>query len=247
MIIHTYERSGRGEALSELLGASRTTERFSKIIVLPIPTTIDGKNLKSTDIPLTAVPPLAGKGSLVVGYGIPEELKEELLRVGATVCDSAKDEEFLLENAELTSLATLGILLSTSDRAIADMVVGVVGYGRIGKRLVNSLLYHGACVRVYTTRNDTRLDLCSTGISAKSSTPDSPLVGLDALINTAPAVIFDTGRQEFKNLRIIDLASGDNFPGVEGVEKYPSIPARVFPYSAGKIWFRSVERFLCKQ
>ena len=45
-------------------------------------------------------------------------------------------------------------------------------------------------------------------------------------------------------LRIIDLASGDNFTGIEGVEKYPSIPAKMFPESAGRVWGRTIERYI---
>jgi hypothetical protein len=64
-------------------------------------------------------------------------------------------------------------------------------------------------------------------------------------VNTAPAVIFDTSSGAVPDgLRIIDLASGDNFPGLASVEKYPSVPAKMFPLSAGRAWGRSIERFM---
>ena len=77
------------------------------------------------------------------------------------------------------------------------------------------------------------------------SATDADLSGLDLLINTAPAVIFDTRDGVFPGgLRVIDLASGENFPGLSDVERYPSIPARMFPYSSGRMLGRACERFL---
>jgi hypothetical protein len=120
--------------------------------------------------------------------------------------------------------------------------VGVVGYGRIGKRLTNVLLYLGARVRVYTSRETTRIDLCEYGVASAASSGRADLSGLDILINTAPAVIF--GRDTVPtDLSVIDLASGDNFPGRD-VERYPSVPAKMLPFSAGKAWGRAVERFI---
>ena len=153
------------------------------------------------------------------------------------------DEDFLLENAELTALAALGIYLTSTKRSMRDTKVGIVGYGRIGKKLTNLFLYLGATLRVFTSREGTRLDLCEWGVATAKSTKDADLSGLDLLINTAPAAIFD---KEIipAGLRIIDLASGDNFPGISGVEKYPSVPAKMFPDSAGRVWGRAIERYL---
>jgi hypothetical protein len=161
------------------------------------------------------------------------------------VADLARDEEFLLENAYLTALAALGIYLGTTKAAPRDTSVGVVGYGRIGKRLTGLFLYLGARVRVFTSREDTRLELCENGVSASVSGRDYDLSGLDILINTAPATIFEKDKIP-EDLRIIDLASGDNFPEIAGVEKYPSVPAKMFPISAGRAWGRAVERRLAK-
>ena len=98
-------------------------------------------------------------------------------------------------------------------------------------------------MRVFTSREDTRLDLCESGVAASVSGRDCDLSGLDILFNTAPAVIFEKDKIP-EDLRIIDLASGDNFIGTAGVEKYPSIPAKMFPSSAGRVWGRTLERYL---
>ena len=104
------------------------------------------------------------------------------------------------------------------------------------------LLYLGARVRVYTSRQATRIDLCEYGIASAESCESADLSGIDILINTAPAVIFSIDAVP-PELRIIDLASGDNFPGRD-VERYPSVPAKMLPVSAGRAWGRALERFI---
>ncbi len=163
-----------------------------------------------------------------------------LVSSGARVFDAALDEHFLGKNAELTSLAALGILLTTERCALSDITIGIVGYGRIGKHLARMLLFHGARVRIYTSRDATRLELGGIGVSAVESTKGATLAGIDILINTAPAVIFEDGVPD--NIRVIDLASGENFLGRD-VERYPSVPAKMFPVSAGRALGRSAIRY----
>ena len=80
-------------------------------------------------------------------------------------------------------------------------------------------------------------------MASAASVFDADLSGLDVLINTAPAPIF-TKESIPEGLRIMELASGENFAGIPGVEKYPSVPARMFPYSAGRAWGKAIERHL---
>ncbi len=245
MTIKVYEKSHRAEACAGLLSSSGVLSRFERVIMLPIPSTKDGELVSGCDVSLEDALSASGGGTLVIGYGIPVSLAAAVERAGAAVCDSLYDEEFLCENGELTACAALGILLNSEKRVPRDMKIGIVGYGRIGKRLTRLLLYLGASVTVFTSREGVRLELGECGVATQMSIADADLSGLDLLINTAPARIFDTDTGAFPDsLRVIDLASGLNFPGVETVEKYPSVPARMFPYSAGRIWFESVERFL---
>lgn len=249
MTIYSYEKSGRGKRCSELLENFPLAREFRTVTVLPIPTTKDGITLGGSGLPLAALPPLIEKGDLVVGYGVPEGLREELEDNGAVVCDALLDEEFLLDNGYLTALATVGIIITDMKKALNDAYIGVVGYGRIGKSLARMLLFLGARVKIYTSRPETCIELGESGISSAISEAGADLGELDILINTAPAVIFDTGTEGGfpEKLRVIDLASGENFPGLSSVERYPSIPAKMFPESAGNIWFRSVKRQLEKR
>lgn len=240
--IHSYENGKRAESCIEYLKGSQYIENVGRIILLPIPTTRDNTTILNTKVYINEVLDEVESGTVVSGYAIPDAFFRAAADKGAHVLDLSLDEEFLCENADLTAWCTLGILLSNGAYAPCDLKIGIVGYGRIGKRLTNLLLYLGARVRVFTSRENTRTDLCTYGVASAMSTFDADLSGLDILINTAPADIFPPEAIPH-GLRIIDLASGDNFPGIE-VEKYPSVPARMFPRSAGVTWGRAVERFI---
>lgn len=242
IMIHSYENGKRAESCIEYLKSSERLGNVGRIILLPIPTTRDNSTIMNTKVYINEVLDEIDEGTVVSGYGLPEAFVVDAKRRFGRVVDLSLDEEFLCENAELTSLCTLGVLLMNGEYAPRDMRVGIVGYGRIGKRLTNLLLYLGVKVRVFTSRANTRIDLSEYGVASATSSEDADLSGIDVLINTAPAVIFPKERIP-EGLRIIDLASGDCFSGVT-VEKYPSVPAKMFPKSAGMVWGRAVERFI---
>lgn len=245
MIIHSYENTQRSDSCIEYIRGIKCLEKIEQLFLLPIPSTRDFKTVLGTNIYINSLLELISPSCLLVGYSLPLEFVKEAEGLGCIVHDVGCDEEFLSENAELTAEAALGILLNTTSKSLSDMRVGIVGYGRIGKRMTRLLLYVGTTVKVYSSSDNKRLDLGEWGVATAQSAKSADLSGLDVLINTAPAVIFDTASGSFpSNLRIIDLASGSNFPGLSTVEKYPSIPAKMFPISAGVAWGRSIERFM---
>ena len=245
MQIKVYENSLRAESCKDFLGTSRLVSRFAEVILLPIPSTRDGVTLNGCEIPLLDAVSYADEDTLVVGYGIPDEATEVLSSFGSTVCDIAKDEGFLLANAELTALGALSVILDSEKRAPRDIAVGIAGYGRIGRVLADRLMYLGTRVRIFSTREALRMELASLGIeSAAFPVRQEELIGLDILVNTAPCEVFSADAQPEGEVRIIDLASGARFPEGVTVERYPSLPARAFPESAGRILGESVERFL---
>ena len=242
MSIETY---GTGERLRVAAGLSVPFGIERRIVLLPVPTTRDGITVASTDILLSDVFDGAGENTYIFGYGIPIAYVEALRSVGATVHDLSFDEDYLIENASLTALGCLGYILTTSRRAPHESSYGIIGYGRIGEAMARLLLFLGARVTVFTTRDALRHSLCEMGLGARSM--DSPLDtrGIDVLINTAPRDL----RTEFSHglplgMRLIELASGENFAGVEGVERLPGIPERYFPESAGRTYAAAVKRAL---
>ena len=243
MIIHSYENGQRADSCIEYIRGMECAKGVEHVILLPIPSTKDNRTVLNTKVYINDVLDMLDGETLVSGYGLPSEFILGARDRGAKVVDLALDEEFLVENAELTALCTLGIFLCSTKSSPREVNVGIVGYGRIGKSLTNLFLYLGAHVKVLTSRDDTRLELCEWGVASSSSVGDGRLDGLDVLINTAPAVLFN--RKSIPNgLRVMDLASGDNFPDIPTVEKYPSIPAKMFPCSAGRAWGRAIERYL---
>ena len=248
MIIENYGTGDRcAETLRLLLLADskgEITPSVKRCILLPIPTTRDKIHLSGTDKLLLEIFAEVKSGDLIAGYGIDEESKLLMRSLGAIVYDALDDEEFLAENAEETAIGALGYILSTSKKTPKDTRYAIVGYGRIGSRLVRLLLFLGGSVKVYTGSEKTSVSLGEYGIDASLVTRGEPLPEIDAdiLINTAPTDLsasFPTGKLP-RGLRVIELASGENFMGVEGIERLPGIPDRSYGKSAGRTYFSRI-------
>ena len=222
---------------------------IDRIIILPIPTSRDGVHISGTERLVSEITASVGARDGVCGYAIPKREKEEMRRRGAFIYDAAEDEVFLSENARLTAEGTLGYILTNSAISVRDVTVGVVGYGRIGKYLVHMLLSLGAKVRVYTSKNATRVCLGECGVESEYMPREAEVIpnisGLDFLINTAPTHLgktFDRGIPS--SLSVIEIASGDNFPGVPGVVHLPSVPDRLYPKSSATLYADGIKRAL---
>lgn len=217
--------------------------------LLPIPSTRDGIFVTGTDIELSSLANSANRGTFFAGYGLPEHFTSMLKDREIAYFDALYDEVFTLENANLTAIGTLSYILSEFERAPGDLRFGVIGYGRIGKALVRILLFLGADVCVFSSKKEKCLALGEMGIKCSAIKEEifgfEQLSEIDVLINTAPTCLSylfpdnNTGK-----IRVIDLASGDSFPGVFGVEYLPSLPARMFGESAGLAYGRAIERHL---
>ena len=169
MIIHSYENGQRADSCIEYLRGMESAKNVEHIILLPIPSTKDNRTVLNTKVYINDVLDMLDGESLVSGYGLPEEFVLGAKERGADVVDLLLDEDFLVENAELTALCTLGIFLCSTKSAPREVNVGIVGYGRIGKILTNLFLYLGSHVKVFTSRDDTRLELCEWGVANASS------------------------------------------------------------------------------
>ena len=163
MIIENFGAGARcAETLRLLLCAEaegRLPSSVKRTVLLPIPTTRDKIHLSGTDKLLGEIFSDVGKGDFVAGYGIEEAAKRSMRERGAIVYDALDDEDFLSENAEETAIGALGYILSSTDTAPRDTRFAIVGYGRIGSRLLRLLLFLGAHVKVYTGREKTCLSL----------------------------------------------------------------------------------------
>lgn len=214
-----------------------------RLLLLPIPTSRDNRYITGTSVEIDDILPLIEQDGAIVGYNIPSILAERAEGVGALVYDGGLDEDFLCENAELTARGTVGYILTNSRIDLRDMSVGVVGYGRIGMRLVRWLLMFGADVTVYTRRQSLALELCEMGISSVVIGESADTSALDILINTAPEKQIDDSTIR-PQTEIIDLASGNIFEPSERLVKLASVPDSYYPRSAGRLYAEGAIRQL---
>ncbi len=246
------ENYGVGQRCAETMRLLMEWEHdeINRIILLPIPTSRDGTRLMGSERLLRDVLGEVGCGDLVVGYSIPDGDTEYIRSKGASVCDVATDEDFLDENSMITAIGTLEYLFTNFELVPSDMHVGIIGYGRIGRHLARMLLFFGAKIRIYTSKNLTRVELGERGVESREINYDSPTLDdigeLDVLINTAPTPLgscFADGKIP-PQLCVIELASGNNFVGVEGVVRLPSIPERNYSRSAGRAYFHAIQKYM---
>ena len=116
-----------------------------------------------------------------------------------------------------------------------------MGYGRIGKELVRLLLFAEGEVRVYTSSPSTCFSLCEFGIDSLCV----PRFGgemldtsdLDYFINTAPRDL-SALLPKRPTSKLVELASGDNFCGIEGVKDFPPCLRIFCPRVGGVRFFR---------
>ena len=131
MEIRTFGGGGRIRECESRLLLLGDKLPIKHLLLLPIPTTRDKKYISATGTPLYDLPTLCREGTFVAGYNIPGDLKEEMEKRGALVFEAALDEDFLLENAEITARGAVGSLLCDTRLDISDMKIGIIGYGRI--------------------------------------------------------------------------------------------------------------------
>ncbi|MBQ3015498.1 MAG: hypothetical protein IJD79_01820 [Clostridia bacterium] len=250
MNIHTYGADQRLEFCREYI-LKRRIRAAKSIALLPIPTSKDGITLNGSREPLSELAEKLSSYDVVVGYGIAKEYRALLSERGAVVIDVSRDEEYLAENASLTAVGTVGRILTEERSAPCDLSFGIIGYGRIGQRLLHILMFLSGKVTVFTSKRELRQELCMLGISGVDSLSfESPeaaakLSELDILINTAPArLISDNMRDSLAKVRIIELAPGDNLPEGVAVERFSAVPSFMYPRSAGIALGKSVLRML---
>ena len=144
MEIRTFGVGGRISECERILKDLLVKRGDGRLILLPIPTTRDNKYINVTSFTIDDISALLNSNSLVAGYNSPSQILSSAKVAGAKVYDAGLDEEFLTENAELTARGTIGYILTHTDKDIGEMKIGVVGYGRIGIRLIRWLLLFGA-------------------------------------------------------------------------------------------------------
>lgn len=237
MKVFTYNADARITAAGAVLEAEPGTAR---VHLLPIPT----KSFSGGESCAAFLKSIE-RGDLACGYGIPTEMKNEILLRGGRIFEEEEDTAFIEENAGLTAEVTLGYILSGA-RVPADLAIGIIGYGRIGRALCRMLLFFGAKVRIFTERAAVRTELGAAGIESRPIRYEAgaslDISGLDLLIQTAPARIFT--KENAPTCPLWNLAAASYIGDGVSVRQLSALPAKVCYESGGKALARAVLRAL---
>jgi dipicolinate synthase subunit A len=153
-------------------------------------------------------------------------------------------EEFEIANAVPTAEGAIQIAMEEMPITIYNSRAVVVGYGRIGKILSNSLKLLGCDVTVVARKESARALARANCLKAVGfSKMCEEIEKADVLFNTVPQMVIDKNAlMHAKDTLILDLASkpgGVEFDAARdiGVKVIWAIglPGKVAPISAGKI------------
>lgn len=229
---------------------------MSEIIILPLPC-VDSKgmipapfctkNIELSDDLITAM-----KGKKVF-CGMKSRLENVCPKLSCNLFDYYEREEFAVCNAVATAEGALEIAMRSFEGTINGAKCLVIGYGRIGKALMNILRSLGADVTVSARKPS---DLAWIDLLGARSVRTDELYkenSFDIIFNTVPAQILTCVLLAKIALRavVIDLASGEG-----GVDKYAaqrlgithihalSLPGKAAPKTAGEIVKKTIYHIL---
>ena len=199
-----------------LFNENDVTESLNKInqanvIILPIPSTVDGTTLYApkidAKIPLNSITERISENAILFTGG-----ENNLFNASKAkkIVNLLSDEVMTLKNAMATAEAALAILIDNTNHTIFDSEVLITGYGRISKILTRYLIALNAKATVCARSKNARAEAKLFGAKAigfdklKDSLPKYKII-----INTIPALIFKKEELEKidTNALIIDLAS----------------------------------------
>lgn len=199
-------------------------------LLLPVP---------SFDAPDT----LKGGQSLT---GILKHLPENITIFGGNLpalpyrsVDFLKDEFYLQENAGITAQCAIKILEQQFGN-LKNASVLVIGWGRIGKKLLPLLKGNGAAVTIAVRKEGALSQLQALGEKAVLISQWSPQQ-YDVIVNTAPAVLLDekeTNPQAF----LMDLASVQGICG-NRVLWARGLPNKEAPEASGTLIAKTTLRY----
>jgi len=221
-----------------------TEIRRAKNVILPLPMSRNCDYITapyySGKMPISDVVKAVGKGgSIYCGKACP--IMNHICRDnGLTLVDYFEREELVVMNAAITAEGALEIIMREKARAIMDMSVLVMGYGRIAKVLSGHLKALGANVTVtarkFADLSWVRIAGCN---AVHFDDVDDLLGGFDTIVNTVPAQVLDEGRlgRLRRDCLIVDLASKSCVASMEGVNVIwaLSLPGKIAPITAGEI------------
>ncbi len=221
----------------------------SEIIILPVPVSFDGVYINTpycdTKLTIDELTENLNPLSLVFGGCISKPFSEALSRKGIKHRDYMTRDELAIKNAVPTAEGAIEIAISETPITLHNSRCLVLGYGKVGKILAQSLDALGAKTYVSARKYADLALIEGHGCYPLSVNEAKSRLGeFDIIFNTVPALIL--GKTELAHIRrdalVIDLASKPGGVDFEAAKEFGihvewalSLPGRVAPVTAGII------------
>lgn len=233
----------------------------SDVIVLPLPFTKDRLTLNTPlfddKVVISDIVALLSNKKMVFGGQLPKSFCEELESRDCPYCDYFLLDELAIYNAVPTAEGVVQVLIEELPITIHGMKCGILGYGRVGKVLANTLSSLGAKVTVFARKQSAFAEIYASSMEYKHfdvlSTENNDF---DVIINTVPVKVLGDAQLSKLNSDciLVEVASapfGIDFQSAKEkafkVIKAGSLPGKVAPKTAGEIIGRSILPMIRRQ
>ena len=213
----------------------------TKIIIGPTPFTKDKKNIltqySNHKLEIQKFINKIGEKLLIAG-SVPTEILEQ-----TEIIDILKDERLVILNAISTVEGTIEIAIKETQKNLYNSNVLIIGYGRIGKILVDRLTAFKANVYCSARGKDITWIEAYGSKSIKYEELNKTINTFDIIINTVPVLILNKERLELlnKNTLLIDVASTPGGIDFEAAQQLNiktiwalGIPGKIAPISSAE-------------
>lgn len=229
--------------------ADRSILPDTDILILPLPVSLDGKNINAPfsdeTFPLEAVFFSLKPGTLVFGGRFDSGLYQTAQSCRCQLRDYYQREELMVKNAIPTAEGALQIAMEETAVTIHQSRCLILGFGRVGKATAGLFHAAGAKVTVAARRYSDFAWIEAMGCQRMDIRKlDGELGRFDIVINTVPIQLLtpEKLRQLKPEAVVIDLSSkpgGVDFDYAKSAGVHVvwalSLPGRVAPVTAGRM------------
>ena len=179
--------------------------------------------------------------SIFIAGALPTSQIEILKSKNISFHNIIHDEIFAVENCIQTAEAALMLMIRATNASIFDLKISVLGYGRLGKSVINILDKLGLDIAVHTSDYLERASAHMTTCNVFDL--NSSIENADVIINTIPAKVLPQDKLKCakKSCYILDLASYSSVENADisalglSYDNALGLPGKHSPKSAGKI------------
>lgn len=188
-------------------------------------------------------------GSTLIGGQSRADVSERAAEHGIRYINAVTDEAFAVKNAVATAEGALSLIIKNTKKVMAETVIAVTGFGRIGRLLAQMLHQLGARVHIFA-RNPVDIAYAYKYRIRSYSELETAIGGFDAVINTVPSRVIDNAvlDKAAPGLFLLELASSPygfdaEYAAERGINvlRAPGLPTHYAPESAGRYLAESVK------